>query len=166
MSFHPSVPVRVNYCRLGVPIIHYDHEGDSGFGLHAMAWRYPHEKHNDVSRLIEKDGVAIPPLSSIVIFTGIRVALPSGYELYVRGRSGKANQYLFVVPGTVDASYRGEVGAQLHNAHARTHITIKYTDKVAQAVLSPVVHMEPEERATWDVFETTRREGGYGSTGD
>lgn len=96
--------------------------------------------------------------------TGIRLAIPQGYEGQVRPRSGLAIKHGVTVlnaPGTVDSDYRGEVSVILIN-HGSTEYTIQPGDRVAQLLITPVAQAEffPE-----DVNETTRGSGGFGSTG-
>lgn len=99
--------------------------------------------------------------------TGIRVAVPDGYEMQVRSRSGLSLKNLVVAnsPGTVDAGFRGEVRVILRHAGKTEDgpITIEPGMRIAQAVFAPVI------RATFRVVdnldETARGEGGFGSTG-
>lgn len=100
-----------------------------------------------------------------LIQTGIAVICPDGYECQVRSKSGLAlKQGLMVLnsPGTVDNGYRGEVGVILYNSSNEIRV-IQKGDKVAQIVICPVsqaVIMEVNE-----LDETSRGEGGFGSTG-
>lgn len=96
--------------------------------------------------------------------TGIRLAIPQGYEGQVRPRSGLAIKHGVTVlnaPGTVDSDYRGEVRVILIN-HGSSEYTIQPGDRVAQLLITPVAQAQfiPE-----DVNETTRGSGGFGSTG-
>ncbi|CEF55977.1 dUTP diphosphatase [Acetobacter ghanensis] len=97
--------------------------------------------------------------------TGLSIALPSGYELQVRPRSGLALKHGIVLPnspGTIDEDYRGEVGVIVMNAGQQAFV-IERGMRIAQAVVAPVV------RATWlecdDLDKTERGAGGFGSTG-
>ncbi|MGG6428395.1 dUTP diphosphatase [Acetobacter ghanensis] len=97
--------------------------------------------------------------------TGLSIALPSGYELQVRPRSGLALKHGIVLPnspGTIDEDYRGEVGIIVMNAGQQAFV-IERGMRIAQAVVAPVV------RATWlecdDLDKTERGAGGFGSTG-
>jgi len=96
---------------------------------------------------------------------GFAVALPEGFEMQVRPRSGLAIKHGVTVinaPGTIDADYRGEIMVGLIN-HGRTSFTVRRGDRIAQLVLAPVV------RALWTVQEelepTGRGSGGFGHTG-
>lgn len=97
--------------------------------------------------------------------TGIRVAIPEGYEGQVRSRSGLADTYGLAVlnsPGTIDSDYRGEIQVILVNLDPSRPISLAPLDRIAQLVVSPVV------RAEWlegDLDETTRGGSGFGSTG-
>ena len=96
--------------------------------------------------------------------TGIKVAIPPGYELQIRPRSGLATKGIGIVnsPGTVDNDYRGEIKVCLIN-HGRCPFAIGKGDRIAQAVLSPVARARIRCVDVLDV--TTRGEGGFGHTG-
>jgi dUTP pyrophosphatase len=109
--------------------------------------------------------VTIPPGGRALIPTGLTIALPPGYELQVRPRSGLALRHGIVLPnspGTIDADYRGEVQVIVMNAGDAPFI-VERGMRIAQAVLAPVV------RATWreatTLGATARGSGGFGSTG-
>jgi dUTP pyrophosphatase len=100
-----------------------------------------------------------------LIGTGFAVALPPGYELQVRPRSGLAVKHSISIinsPGTIDADYRGEVKIGLINLGDRPY-TVNRGDRIAQLVLAPVF------RATItvvdDLDKTDRQDGGFGHTG-
>ena len=109
--------------------------------------------------------VTIDPGKRALIPTGLAIALPPGYELQVRPRSGLALRHGIVLPnspGTIDEDYRGEVQVIVLNA-GDAPFTIERGARIAQAVVAPVV------RARWHEVEsldaTSRNEGGFGSTG-
>jgi len=109
--------------------------------------------------------VSIAPGKRALIPTGFAIALPPGFELQIRPRSGLALKHGIVLPnspGTIDEDYRGEVGIILLNA-SEEHFLITRGMRIAQAVLAPV------SRAAWveveDLDETARGAGGFGSTG-
>ncbi len=109
--------------------------------------------------------VTIPPGRRALIPTGLTIALPPGYELQIRPRSGLALKHGILLPnspGTIDEDYRGEIQVIVMNA-SDEHFTITRGLRIAQAVLSPVV------RAAWQEVEalgtTDRGAGGFGSTG-
>ena len=110
--------------------------------------------------------VVLEPSAHALIPTGIRVALPPGYEAQVRPRSGLALRHAVTVlnsPGTIDSDYRGEVGVILINL-GRVPFSIVRAARVAQLVIAPV------RRVSWSetpvIGESTGRgHGGFGSTG-
>jgi dUTP pyrophosphatase len=109
--------------------------------------------------------IVLAPGARVLVPTGIRFALPVGYEGQVRPRSGLALKHGITVlnsPGTIDADYRGEVSVLLINLGTDA-FTIAHGDRIAQLV---VHHFE---RVAWDVTETLsateRGTSGYGSTG-
>jgi dUTP pyrophosphatase len=109
--------------------------------------------------------VTLAPGARALIPTGIAVALPRGYELQVRPRSGLALRHGIVLPnspGTIDEDYRGEIGVIMLNAGTET-FTVTRGLRIAQAVLAPVTRLAWDEVDTLDV--TARGAGGFGSTG-
>ncbi len=109
--------------------------------------------------------LVIPPGGRVLVPTGIAVALPPGYELQVRPRSGLALKHGIVLPnspGTVDEDYRGELQVIVMNAGDAPFV-VERGMRIAQAVLAPVV------RGRWHEVETLpptgRGAGGFGSTG-
>lgn len=103
------------------------------------------------------------PLDRATFFTGIRIALPEGYEAQVRGRSGLNRDHGIVVPtGTIDADYRGEIGVVVYNL-SREPYTIQAGERIAQFVICPVTQADWQKVDTLDT--TDRGEGGFGSTG-
>ncbi len=115
--------------------------------------------------LLAAAALVIPPGGRALVPTGLCVALPAGWEMQVRPRSGLALKHGVTVlnaPGTVDEDYRGEVGVILFNA-GEAPFAVARGDRVAQAVFAPVARVEWEEVAALD--ETARGAGGFGSTG-
>jgi dUTP pyrophosphatase len=112
-----------------------------------------------------KESIVLKPFTRQLIFTGIKVAIPQGYEAQIRPRSGLALKHGITVlntPGTIDADYRGEIGVILINLSNETY-TIKHKDRIAQMVIAPV---EQLNRETVNVLvETERGAGGFGHTG-
>ena len=111
------------------------------------------------------DAIVLKPLERKIIPTGLFMELPVGYEAQVRPRSGlEAKHGVSVLnsPGTIDADYRGEIGVILVNL-SNDIFTINNGDRVAQMVIAK------HERAEWNevinLSETSRGEGGFGSTG-
>ncbi|WP_166984676.1 dUTP diphosphatase [Canibacter zhoujuaniae] len=110
--------------------------------------------------------VTIAPGERALVPTGVRVALPDGYALFVMPRSGLAAKHGVTVlnaPGVVDSGYRGEIFVPLINHDPRTPFEIAPGDRIAQAVIMPVTHAEFVPVETLE--ESARGEGGFGSTG-
>ena len=108
----------------------------------------------------------LAPGRRVLVPTGLKIAIPHGYEGQVRPKSGLALKHGITVlntPGTVDAPYRGEVGVILINLDPKTAYEIKKGEKVAQMVFNKVEYAAFTEAA--ELSATTRGEGGYGSTG-
>ena len=111
------------------------------------------------------ESLTINPGGRALIPTDLRVAVPEGYELQVRPRSGLALKNGITVlntPGTIDADYRGEIGVIIIN-HGTEPFTIKAGDRIGQIVLNKVERIEWQQVDT--LPDTTRGEGGFGSTG-
>jgi dUTP pyrophosphatase len=109
--------------------------------------------------------VVLGSLERKLIPTGLRIALPKGYEAQVRPRSGFALKHGITVlntPGTIDADYRGEIGVILVNL-SRDSFTINPGERIAQMVIARHETVEWEEVDSLD--DTARGEGGFGSTG-
>ena len=110
-------------------------------------------------------GFTLDPMRRAVIPTGIRVAIPMGYEMQIRPRSGLALKHgisLPNTPGTIDSDYRGPLGVALINLGTEPY-TIQHGDRIAQAVVAPVVQAGYQVVEILD--ETARGDGGFGSTG-
>lgn len=109
--------------------------------------------------------LAIPPGGRALIPTGLAIALPEGFELQIRPRSGLALRHGITLPnspGTIDADYRGELGVILLNTGAEA-FTVTRGMRIAQAVLAPVTRLAWVPVAALD--DTARGAGGFGSTG-
>ena len=107
----------------------------------------------------------IPPGGRALVPTGLRIALPEGYEAQVRPRSGLALRHGVTLPnspGTIDADYRGEIGVILMNLGQEPFI-VEPGDRIAQMVVAPVARVAWSEAEALDATE--RGEGGFGSTG-
>jgi dUTP diphosphatase len=109
--------------------------------------------------------VEIAPGARALIPTGFRVAVPQGWEMQLRPRSGLALRHgisLPNAPGTIDSDYRGEVAVLLANLGAGP-FRVVHGDRIAQAVLAPVARCAWAEVAA--LQPTERGDGGFGSTG-
>lgn len=109
--------------------------------------------------------IVLKPLERAIVKTGLFIELPIGYEAQVRPRSGLAAKKGITVlnsPGTVDADYRGEIGVILVNLSSE-EFTVENGERIAQLIIAK------HERAEWmevtELSETSRGEGGFGSTG-
>jgi len=115
--------------------------------------------------VLSAEDVTLPPGGRHAVATGLSFAIPVGFEIQVRPRSGLALKHGISVPnapGTIDSDYRGELKVILIN-HGTEAFEIRRGDRIAQLVLAPVT------RATWlkvdELDRTERGEGGFGSTG-
>jgi len=130
-----------------VPLPAYKNQGDAGFDLHAA------------------ESAVLKPGERQVISTGLKMAIPLGYEAQVRPRSGLAAKHgisLVNAPGTIDTGYRGIVGVILIN-HGNEDFEVEKNMRIAQMVINKVESVEFEETEILD--DTNRGEGGFGSTG-
>jgi len=109
--------------------------------------------------------VTLNPGERVLLGTGLAVAIPHGYEIQVRPRSGLAVKHGITIinsPGTIDSDYRGEIKIGLVNL-SNTAFEIKRGDRVAQLVVAPVVRCRVE--LAQSLGETCRGDGGFGHTG-
>lgn len=117
----------------------------------------------DLMAAVEAE-VTIPPGERQLIPTGVRVAIPEGYEAEIRPRSGLALHHgvtLVNAPGTIDADYRGEVGIILIN-HGQAPFVVRRGDRIAQMVVHRVCRVRWNARGT--LIPTKRGDGGFGHT--
>lgn len=116
-------------------------------------------------RAFLNEPVTLKPLERKLIPTGLYLEIPSGFEVQIRPRSGFAFKQGVTVlnsPGTIDADYRGEIGVLLINL-SNEDVLIESGERVAQMVVAPFVQAQLTE--TNALSETSRGEGGFGSTG-
>ena len=126
----------------------YAHDGDAGVDLYSAI------------------NLNLKPGERALVPTGLKMAIPSGYEGQVRPKSGLALKHgitMLNTPGTVDAPYRGEVGVIVINHDKSAAYEIKKGEKIAQMVFNKVEYVTFTEVPELDA--TTRGEGGFGSTG-
>jgi len=112
-----------------------------------------------------KSKITINPGNTVVISTGISLAVPKNYEIQIRPRSGLAAKKGISVlntPGTVDSDYRGEIKIILVNFSKKSFI-VKSGDRIAQMILCPVAKGKIKE--VKNLPRTVRGKGGFGSTG-
>jgi len=148
------VAVRVAIARLpgaeDLPLPTYATAGSAGADLRAAV---------EGERVLEPGERALIP-------TGVRIAVPAGYEAQVRPRSGLALAHGLVLPnapGTIDSDYRGELKVIVWNSGSDPYV-IRRGDRIAQLVVSPVTRVEWDEQP--DLDATSRGPGGFGHTGD
>jgi len=113
----------------------------------------------------DSEQITIKPNKWEIIPTGITIELPDGCEAQIRPRSGLAYKYGVTVlnsPGTIDNDYRGEIKIILIN-HGHEDFIVKNGDRIAQMIISKYEQVELEEIEF--LTETTRNDGGFGSTG-
>ena len=158
-----NVPV-INKSNNQLPF-YVDH-GSAGMDLRADL--------NDLSKVklsmatvdtVNNDCVHILPGGSALIPTGLYIALPDGYEAQVRPRSGLALKHSITVlntPGTIDASYRGEICVILIN-HGKHSFKVEHGDRIAQLVIAKYEQINWQE--VEQLEETERGEGGFGHSG-
>ena len=118
----------------------------------------------DLMAFIDKP-INLPPKESVLVPTGISVAISDDLEIQIRPRSGLAAKFNISVlntPGTIDSDYRGEIKVILFN-HGKDEFIINNKDRIAQMVLTPIVKVKFEE--VTELPETLRGDGGFGSTG-
>lgn len=148
-------PVAVQILRLphaeGLPLPAYETAGSAGMDLRAA--------------VPEDQPMTLAPGARALVPTGLKIALPLGFEAQVRARSGLALKHGIIcpnAPGTIDSDYRGECGVILANISAEPFV-IRRGERIAQLVIAR------HERADWIEVETlddtARGTGGFGSTG-
>ena len=142
-----AIPVQIKKLDPDAVVPEYRKPGDAGFDLHALR------------------RVAIPAGQAAIVPTGLAFAIPEGFEMQVRMRSGAALKTPLIVanaPGTIDAGYRGEVGIIVRNLAGEPYV-VEQGERIAQGVVAPVCYAE---FALVDELPASERgAGGYGSTG-
>ena len=110
-------------------------------------------------------GFVLQPMERAIVPTGLRVAIPEGFEMQIRPRSGLALKHGITLPntpGTIDSDYRGPLGVALVNLGAAPYV-VSHGDRIAQCVIAPVLQAGFE--VVEDLDTTARGAGGFGSTG-
>ncbi|WP_434404514.1 dUTP diphosphatase [Sphingobium sp. DN12] len=147
----PLPPIDIQLMRL--------HNGE---GLPVPAYATAHAAGMDV---VSAEEIILNPGDRHPVATGFALAIPEGYEIQVRPRSGLALKHGITLPnapGTIDADYRGELKVLLIN-HGADPFPIKRGDRIAQLVVAPVQLASFVEVDMLD--DTVRGQGGFGSTG-
>ena len=115
--------------------------------------------------VVSAEDVTLPSMARHAVATGLAIAIPAGFEVQVRPRSGLALKHGITLPntpGTIDSDYRGELKVILVNLGAEP-FEIKRGDRIAQLIVAPVQTARMIE--VEDLDETVRGAGGFGSTG-
>jgi dUTP pyrophosphatase len=151
MTYTPTAHIIQLSHAAGLALPAYETEGSAGLDLRAA--------------IAEGEVLTLRPLGRALVPTGLKVAVPLGFEVQVRPRSGLALKFGITClnsPGTVDSDYRGEVGVILVNLGTED-FEIRRGDRIAQMVVARHARIE------WEVVEslddTARGAGGFGSTG-
>lgn len=151
----PAIAViREDWADVSVPLPSYATAGAAGADIRANL------KPED-----RETGFTLDPMHRAVVPTGIRIAVPPGYEAQIRPRSGLALKFgisLPNTPGTIDSDYRGPLGVLLINLGTEPFV-IAHGDRIAQMIIAPVV--QATFRLEDSLDQTARGEGGFGSTG-
>ncbi|MGB3315477.1 MAG: dUTP diphosphatase [Albidovulum sp.] len=151
----PKIRVlREDWADPAVPLPSYETAGSAGADIRA-----------NLPEAERKAGFVLQPMERRVVPTGLRVAIPEGYEMQIRPRSGLALKHgisLPNTPGTIDSDYRGPLGVLLINFGGSPFV-ITHGDRIAQIIVVPVAQAEFAAVETLD--ETARGTGGFGSTG-
>lgn len=143
------VMIPIEICRDGVTLPQYARQGDAG---------------QDVC---SAEDIVLNPNETKIIPTGLKMAIPEGYEIQVRPRSGlsaKTSLRIANSPGTIDSGFRNEIGIIVTNTASNGHYTINKGDRIAQFVLQKVptilyLQVDSVKDIGYD------RQGGFGSTG-
>ena len=133
-----------------------------GEGLPLPARATAHAAGLDV---VAAEDLTLAPGQRHAVATGFAIAIPNGYEVQVRPRSGLALKHGITclnTPGTIDSDYRGEVKVILANL-GNEPFEIRRGERIAQLVPAPVLHADFREVES--LSETSRGAGGFGSTG-
>jgi dUTP pyrophosphatase len=141
--------------------------GSAGFDLVVHNFKQYYIVGNTMDKINSNVVIEIEmyPNSRLLVGCGFSVAIPEGYVMDIRSRSGNALKHGIVVlnsPGTIDSDYRGEIGAILHN-NSTDSVIIRKGDRIAQGLVlkfDVVIFKEVNELSA-----TERGEGGFGSTG-
>lgn len=158
---------------INVPVINkssnelpkYAHKGDAGFDLRANVEEIENDNYLFNAIRFNTTTIILNPGGRVLIPTGLYMAIPEGYELQIRPRSGLALKHGITVvntPGTIDAVYRGNIGVILKNDGTEPFI-IEQGDRIAQGVLNKVEEANLIEVDSLD--ETDRSDSGYGKSG-
>lgn len=144
-----NIEVFIEICHPQARIPAYAREGDAGMDIYAV------------------EDILIGAGQTTIVRTGLKVAIPQGFEIQIRPRSGmslKTSLRLANSPGTIDAGYRDEIGIIMHNTSPREPYLVKSGDRIAQMILQRIPQIQ------WKVVPNVEsvgvnRGGGFGSSG-
>ena len=137
--------VRIKKLNEEAKLPEYAHQGDAGMDVFGL------------------EEVVLQPGERAIVPTGVAMAVPEGHVALVWDKSGRAvKEGLTTMAGVIDSGYRGEVGIVMLNT-SQEAVTIEKHQKVAQILIQPVV--SPQLQEVEDLDDTSRGEGGFGSTG-
>ena len=145
-----NIPMKIKKLHPNAILPAYASAGAAGADLHALC---------------DEGSVTVEAGKTVLVHTGVAMAIPEGYVGLVYARSGMASKRGLAPAnkvGVIDSDYRGEIMVALHN-HGDAAQTIESGDRIAQLVIAPVVTAAFEE--TDDLDDTDRGAGGFGSTG-
>ena len=144
----------------------YQTKGSAGFDVHALidgktGFGVPPNTY-------EVRAIVIPPMSQVIINTGLAFAVPEGYEMQIRPRSGLSFKHKITItnsPGTLDSDYNSELMIILYNLGDKNFL-IEHGDRIAQCVINKIeqVNLKEVDEFPQDVIDKDRG-GGFGSTG-
>ena len=137
-----------------VPLPAYATDGAAGADIRANLQKEQRES-----------GLTLDPMERVIVPTGLRAAIPEGFEIQIRPRSGLALKHGITLPntpGTIDSDYRGPLGVLLVNLGA-TPFVVEHGMRIAQLIVAPVVQAQFHGVDSLD--DTDRGSGGFGSTG-
>jgi len=141
------IKVKIKKIKDNAIIPKYAHAGDAGVDLYST------------------EDYTLKPGDRVLVSTGIKIVVPKSYEAQVRPKSGLALKHGISIcntPGTIDSGYRGEIGVIAIN-QSNEDYKIEKGKKIAQMIFNKIEEAEFEE--VDELEDTTRGEGGFGSTG-
>ena len=144
-----AVEVAIELCHPDAKMPEYARRGDSGMDICAI------------------EDVSIAPGQTVIVKTGLKLAIPAGYEIQIRPRSGLSFKTPLRIPnspGTIDSGYRDELGIIMQNSSASESYSIKKGERIAQMVLQRVPAIQWRQVAAVTAIGEDRG-GGFGSSG-
>ena len=140
-----KIKIKIKKLNPDAIIPHYAHSGDAGMDIYSV------------------ENIIIAPGKRVLVSTGITTEIPEGYVALIWDKSGlAAKSGIKTMAGVIDCHYRGEWKIVLFNT-SENNYEVKKGEKIAQALIQPVVNPEIEEVS--ELSDTSRGEGSFGSTG-